>query len=341
MSGGEFDLIARLVERMPPPGPQMRVASGDDAAVTEPRGTATATTIDTIVEGVHFRLPEFPLEAVGRKALAAALSDLAAMGAEPGEAYVSLGAPASLGEDDLLRVGDGMAEVAAREGVTVAGGDVTRAPALTLTVACVGYERHGAELVTRAGAEPGDVLAVTGELGGAAGGLLVLDGLDDGGALRGRQRSVLTSRQLDPRPRFAAGRALADAGAGAMIDVSDGLGADAGHLARASAVRAEIDLGALPLGEGLVELLGDERKARELAAGGGEDFELLAAIGHERFEEAVTAVEGLGGKLTQVGRVVQGEGVSIRDAEGSEVEARGFDHRPGRPRPGPGGGDHQ
>ena len=315
--GGEFDLIAKLVERMPPPGERVRVASGDDAAVVESTGAASATTIDTIVEGVHFTLPAFPLEAVGRKALAAALSDLAAMGAEPGEAYVSLGAPESLGEEELLRVGDGMAEVAERDGVTVAGGDVTRAPALTLTVACVGYERPGAELVTRAGAKPGDVLAVTGELGGAA------------GALRAPEVEELAVRQHDPRPRIAAGRALADAGAHAMIDVSDGLGADAGHLAEASGVRIEIDLDEIPLGGGLVALLGDEREARELAAGGGEDFELLAAISPDRFEEAVAAVEGLGERLTQVGRVVQGEGVSIRDAEGSEVEPRGFDHMRG------------
>lgn len=231
----EFDLIAKLVERMPAPGPRVRIASGDDAAVVDPGGRATATTIDTIVEGVHFTLPGHPLEAVGRKALAAALSDLAAMGAEAGEAYVSLGAPETLGDEDLLRLADGMAEVAEREGVTVAGGDVTRAPALTLAVACVGYERPSARLVTRDGARPGDALVVTGELGGAA------------GALRSPGIAGLAARQHDPRPRFAAGRALADAGAGAMIDISDGLGADAGHVAKASGAALEIEL-ALPLG---------------------------------------------------------------------------------------------
>jgi thiamine-monophosphate kinase len=316
MEGGEFDLIAKLVERMPPPGPRLRVASGDDAAVTEPSGRATATTIDTVVQGVHFVLPDYPLEAVGRKALAAALSDLAAMGAEPGEAYVSLGAPDSLDQEELLRVGDGMAEVAAREGVSVAGGDVTRAPALTLTVACVGYEPAGSEFVTRAGAAAGDVLAVTGDLGAAA------------GALEAPEVEQLAARQHDPRPRFAAGRALAEAGAHAMIDVSDGLGADAGHMAKASGTRIEIELETLPIGEALVSAFGEE-KARELAAAGGEDFELLAAIPPERLEEAVAAVEALGERLTQVGRVVQGEGVSIRDAGGNEVEPRGFDHMRG------------
>src|SRR5918996_2278289 len=136
MGEGEFELIARLVKRLPAAKQGLRIASGDDAAVIEPSGRAAATTIDATVEGVHFTLPEFPPAAVGRKALAAALSDLAAMGAEPGEAYVALGAPERLGRDQLLGGGDGVAKIAAREGVTVAGGDVTRAPALMLTVAC-------------------------------------------------------------------------------------------------------------------------------------------------------------------------------------------------------------
>src|SRR5687767_4599854 len=108
MVEGEFDLIARLVERLPSAGPRLRVGSGDDASVVDD-GRASATTVDAVVEGVHFTLPEFPLPAVGRKALAAALSDLAAMGAEPGEAYVVLAAPDSLSSDELTQVADGVA----------------------------------------------------------------------------------------------------------------------------------------------------------------------------------------------------------------------------------------
>src|SRR5918999_1174540 len=124
--GSEFELIAKLVERLPAPGEGVRIGSGDDAAVTEPRSQAAATTVDAFVEGVHFTLPEFPLRAVGRKALAAALSDLAAMGAEPGEAYVVLGVPRRLDADALREVALGLAEVAEREGASVVGGDLTR-----------------------------------------------------------------------------------------------------------------------------------------------------------------------------------------------------------------------
>src|SRR5204862_6960390 len=128
---GEFELLAKLRERLPQPSPRVKLGSGDDAAVTVPGG-ATATSVDAIVNGVHFRRGESGLETVGRKALATALSDLAAMGAEPGEAYVVLGAPPALDEEDFLTLLDGLLGLAAATGTTLAGGDVTRAPALTL-----------------------------------------------------------------------------------------------------------------------------------------------------------------------------------------------------------------
>jgi thiamine-monophosphate kinase len=328
MATGEFDLIARLVERLPPPGPRLRVGSGDDAAVVEPAGAAAVTTVDGIVEGVHFTLPEFPLGAVGRKALGAALSDLAAMGAEPGEAYVALGASPELEESELLEIADGLAEVALREHVAVAGGDLVRSPQLALTVTCVGYERPGIKIVTRAGARPGDVVAVTGELGGAAAALRLLGdgaaaGLDPG------VRDALLARQLDPRPRIAAGRALAAHGATAMIDISDGLGADAGHVAQASAVSVSIELQTVPLPEGIAAVAEGERAALELAASGGEDYELLATIPPERLDAAVAAVADTGVRLTEIGQVMEGFGVTIMDAQGRAVPASGFDHMRG------------
>jgi thiamine-monophosphate kinase len=330
MASGEFDLIARLVERLPPPGPRVRVGSGDDAAVTESAQAATATTVDAIVEGVHFTLPEFPLPAVGRKALAGALSDLAAMGAEPGEAYIALGAPEGLTEEDLLAVGDGLAEVAEREGVSVAGGDVTRAPVLSLAVTCVGHERPGIALVTRGGAQPGDAVAVTGELGGAAAALSLL--ADASGApkkLGDETRRRLLARQLDPRPRLAAGLALAAGGANAMIDISDGLGADAGHLARASGVALVVELGHLPLAEGAAEVAGSEERARELAVAGGEDFELLVCLPPEGLENATKAVADAGYPLTRIGEATEGEPGTVSDTDGRRLESEGFDHMRG------------
>jgi len=324
MSDGEFELIARLLERLPPPGPRVRIPSGDDAAVTEHDGPLVIS-VDALVEGVHFTLPQFPMKAVGRKALAAALSDLAAMGSEPLEAFVVLGVPDGGEGDGLLELADGMAEVAERDGVAVVGGDVTRAPALLMSVTAIGTEAADAPLVARSGAEPGDVIAVTGELGGAACALALLLEPDAQGP-SAELRDEILARQLDPRPRLAAGRALAKAGAKAMIDVSDGLAADAGHLAWSSGVRLEIELERLPLAPGVEEIASSTGNARATAAAGGEDYELLVALSPERVTDVAAAVEATGTRLTTIGTAVSGEGVSVRDADGRELDLPGYDH---------------
>jgi thiamine-monophosphate kinase len=328
MSASEFDLIAAINERLPSPGPRVRVASGDDAAVVEPRA-ASAITVDAVVDGVHFRLPDFGGRAAGRKALGAALSDLAAMGAAQGEAYVVVGAPEELADAELLEVAEGIAEVATRESITVAGGDLVRAPALIISVTAVGYEPGATRLVTRAGARPRDVVAVTGELGGAAAGLRLIERESAPEGLSREQREALVARQLDPTPRLREGRALGAAGATAMIDISDGLGADAGHLAEAGECRIEIDLGKLPVAEGVAAVTGGERAALELAASGGEDYELLVTLPPERLEQAIAAVAEAGSRLTEIGYVTEGRGVRLALPGGGELEPRGFDQRRG------------
>src|SRR6476646_11003683 len=205
---GEFEFLARLRERLPEDGQKVKLGSGDDAAVTVPGG-ATATSIDALVEGVHFRRGEAEPAAVGRKALATALSDLAAMGAGTGEAYVALGVPGDLAEAELLGLLDGMLELAAATGTTLAGGDLTRAPALTLAVTVVGHASGPDRLVPRSGAQPGDVLVVTGELGGAAAGRLLLVRPELGSQVAEATAERLRGRQLDPSPRLRSGRALA------------------------------------------------------------------------------------------------------------------------------------
>src|SRR5690242_4179779 len=171
---GEFEFLARLRERLPEGGLKVKLGSGDDAAVTVPGG-ATATSVDALVEGVHFRRGEAEPATIGRKALATALSDLAAMGAEAGEAYVAMGVPEDRGEAELLALLDGMLELAGKTGTTLAGGDLTRSPALTLAVTVVGHAPAPDALVPRGGARPGDLIVISGEIGGAAAGRLLLD----------------------------------------------------------------------------------------------------------------------------------------------------------------------
>ena len=229
---GEFELLARVRERLPPPGGRVRVGSGDDAAVTVPGG-ATATSVDALVEGVHFSRDGAGLGQVGSKALAAALSDLAAMGAEPGEAYVVLDRPARARRGRLPRG-------RRRDGRAWPRPPGPRSPAATSPAARFspsrspwsGMRRPRSASCAARGARPGDALVLTGELGGAAAGLLLAEPRRRR-PRRPRRPPRCAARQLEPVPRLAAGRALAAAGATAMIDVSDGLGADAGHLAAA------------------------------------------------------------------------------------------------------------
>lgn len=321
---GEFELLARLRGRLPAAGPRVRLGPGDDAAVTEP-GAATATSVDAVVEGVHFERSWGSLGQIGHKALASALSDLAAMGAEPGEAYVVLTVPPDLDEDGCIELLDGMLALARATGVTLAGGDITRGPALAVAATVVGHAEAPERFVSRAGARPGDALVVTGDLGAAAAGRLLLGRPELAAAVGESVAARLRARQLQPEPRLRAGIALARAGAHAMIDISDGLGGDAAHLAEASGARLEVE-GPLPLAEGVVELA--EAAAEDplrLAVSGGEDYELLAALAPERLDAARAAVGRAGAALTAVGRVDEGEGVRIRRPGGGLVEARGYD----------------
>jgi thiamine-monophosphate kinase len=324
---GEFELLAKLRERLPKASPRVKLGSGDDAAVTMPAG-ATATSVDALVDGVHFRRAESGLDAIGRKALATALSDLAAMGAEAGEAYVTLGAPADFGEGDFLVLLDGLLGLAGETGVTLAGGDVTRAPALTLAITVVGHAASAEAFVSRAGAQPGDVLVLTGELGGAGAGRLILDNPSLAPAAPDDTAARLRGRQLEPTPRLRSGLALAAAEARAMIDLSDGLAGDSAHIARASGVALEIDAAALPLAKGLAEVAAAAgRDPLQLAVSGGEDYELLAALPPDRLNDASTAVgEAAETRLTRIGRVAAGEGVEIRLPGGEPLEAAGYDH---------------
>src|SRR5918994_5339168 len=310
---GEFALIARLAELLRGgrggSGSAAAVGIGDDAAVTI-AGGPTATSVDAFVEGVHFRRETASASAIGAKALAAALSDLAAMGATPGEAYVAVGIPESMGEDECVELYSGLSRVADETGAAVVGGDVTRAAELFLVVTVVGRPGGGAAFVGRDGAGVGETVVVTGELGGAAAGLLLLEREDLVGAVDADTAAALRLRQLEPTARLSSGAALAATGATAMIDVSDGVGADAAQLAAASGIGVEIELERLPLQAGVAavaEAAGLDRY--ELALGGGEDYELLAVLPASRVDEAVRVTSTAGAPLTPVGLTAAERGV--------------------------------
>lgn len=326
---GEFELIAAIRERVEAAagagGSEVLLGSGDDAAVVAARG-AVVTSVDAAVEGVHFERATFSPRAIGHKALAAGLSDLAAMGAVPGEAYVQLLLPDDVSPEACLELADGLAAVAAAHGVAIAGGDVTRSPVLALAITVNGRLADPDRAVRRSGAAPGEALVVTGELGGAAAGLLVLREPELARALDAEVADALRARQLTPRPRLEAGGGLARAGATAMIDLSDGLGADAGHVAAASGVAAQIELQRLPLQAGVeavAEAAGIDRF--ELAAARGEDYELLAALPRARVESARREAAGAGVRLTEIGSIEDGAGVRLTGPDGALRRATGHD----------------
>jgi thiamine-monophosphate kinase len=329
----EFDLIEAIRTRLAERGGRLVIGSGDDAAVVRADGL-TVTSVDGFVEGVHFRLATTSMRDLGHKCLAAAASDVAAMGARAGEAYFVLGLPEHLAPEEVTQFAEGAEALAAELGFTICGGDLSRSHELFVAVTATGHAATEGELVSRAGAQPGDRLGVTGALGGAGAGLLLLErklhGLDaDTGA-------VLIERQLRPRPRMEAGRALARAGARAMIDVSDGIASDGARLAEQSEVLVEIVLASLPIEDGVAAVAEQAGiDPIELAASAGEDYELLFAAPEGAAGDLEAAADEAATSVTWIGRVREGRGVRLLGADGTERSLAGWDHL--APRAGPPG----
>ncbi len=308
----EFRLIDRL--RRLGAGTGVALGIGDDAALLEPSaGSHLVAATDTLVAGVHFP-DRTRAEDLGYKALAVNLSDLAAMGARPRWALLALTLPEA-NEPWLDEFADGWQELAAETGVSLVGGDLTQGP-LTITVEVLGEVPAG-QALRRAGARPGDRIAVTGTLGAAA---LALRHLEAGETPAPPLLECLNR----PRPRLAAGRALRGL-ASACIDVSDGLAADLSHLVEASAVGARIDLARLPLAEPL-RGLGDE--GVELALSGGDDYELCFSYEPALGDAVAAALAATETPVTEIGEITAEAGIAWRTAGGERFEpkATGYGH---------------
>ena len=312
----EFQLIDLFTRALPCAGEGVVVGVGDDAAVLRaPRGEVLCATVDALVEGVHFDR-RFTPEDVGWKALAVNLSDLAAMGARPLWALIALAVTGREPPARLARIARGLGACARRHGLAVAGGNVTRARDLSLTVTVLGAAgpRH---VLRRAGARPGDVLLVSGTIGDAA-----LGRAPDA-------PPALAARQRRPAPRLALGRGLA-AIASAAIDVSDGLVQDLGHLCDASGTGATVRLEDLPLSPAYRRAVRRSPDRWGAALGGGEDYELLVAVPPDRVRAALAAARRARTPLTAVGTVDRASGLRLRGPEGALHPAvRGHDHLAG------------
>ncbi|MDN3553495.1 thiamine-phosphate kinase [Halomonas almeriensis] len=311
----EFALINRFLA----PDPNVPVSGvslgvGDDAALLEPAaGQRLVVSVDTSMVDVHFPAAA-PAHAIGHRALAVSLSDLAAMGARARWCLMSLTLPEP-DEAWVKAFAEGFHALCHSSGVGLAGGDVTRGE-LAIGVTVMGEVPPG-EALTRAGSRPGDWLAVTGSLGGGAGGLASWQ------AGERDLTAALLSRYLLPVPRLSAGRALRGL-ASAAIDISDGLLADLEHLCQASGVGAELWPGALPMAEGLVDEWG-EAAARQAALNGGDDYELLVSMPPSFLEPARQRLAELGVALTVIGRFTTEPGLTGVDAPVSS----GWQHFPG------------
>ncbi|WP_028932512.1 thiamine-phosphate kinase [Pseudonocardia spinosispora] len=304
---GEFGLISRVTAGRVHPASTL-LGPGDDAALVAAPDGRVAASVDMLVQGVHFRLDWSTPEQIGRKAAAVNMADVAAMGAVPTALLVGLGCPPTTRSDLAEGLADGLWAEAMTQGAGVVGGDVVSAPSVTISVTVLG-DLQGRPPVTRSGARPGDVLAVAGRLGWAAAGLSVLT--------RGFRSPVeVVGAHRVPAPPYAAGPEAAAAGATSMIDVSDGLLADLGHVAEASSVSIDVRSEALPPATRLVEVaaaLGADPMRWVLT--GGEDHALVAT-----FPPDAT----LPPAWTPIGSVSEGTGVTVDNTPYDG--AAGWDH---------------
>jgi thiamine-monophosphate kinase len=331
MELSEDELIEAIRRVVDAEHPGVLLGIGDDAALVAPGSGETVLTTDMLIEGVHFERGSISPRDLGAKAIVVNVSDIAAMAASPRYALVSLGLPEDVEAAWVVELAAGMRAACDEYALALVGGDTDRAPVVVVSVSVAGDVAPG-RAVPRSGARVGDAVVVTGELGAAAGGFALSRAHPSRAAAAlsqpwGRELAEALAR---PVARVGEARTLAQAGATAMMDISDGLAKDLARLCRASGVGARVELARVPVAAALragAETLGVDALA--LALGGGEDYELLATLPPEAVGPARAALdERFGVPLAEIGRIVEGSGLVAVDADGREapLEPVGWDH---------------
>jgi len=326
---GERALIERLRVRAGTPPSWITLGIGDDAAVMQPeRGTSDVVTTDALIDGVHFRRDWTAPQAIGHKALSTSLSDLAAMGATPRAALLSLALPQDLPLCDFDGIVDGFVALGAETGTHLIGGNLTRTPGpLTLDTTAIGAVRPR-RVLTRKDGRPGDELYVTGSLGAAAAGLAMLEAGAGRAALE-QAEAACVDRYERPQPRLRCGIVVGRSRAArACMDLSDGLADAASQIASASGTGCVIDANRVPVAEGVMTWAArTSRDPLELALSGGEDYELLFAVSPRRRRAFVAAMKRSGNlRCTLVGRLTTELGARLQHVDRVVPLRLGFSH---------------
>jgi thiamine-monophosphate kinase len=326
---GEFGLIGRLAGKLGRPDESVIVGIGDDAAVLKaPAGYDAVMTTDMLVEGVHFLPETIPWHPLGFKALAVSISDIAAMGGIPRHAVLSLAIPSHVPVESLETLYEGVAEASRAYDTLVVGGDIVKTDdRFVLSVTLLGYVESGRALL-RSGAKPGDVVFVSGTVGGSAAGLTVLQGND--GKLPEAERARLAEFHQKPRPQVRLGRLLLESGACTSCnDISDGLASELNEIAQASGVGMEIEREHIPMDPAVISLARAlQEDPLKYALFGGEDYQLVGTARADVFLALQSEAQRLGISLTPIGCVTAEPGVWLRGGgeERVRLEAKGYRH---------------
>lgn len=318
---GEFELIAQLFAPLAK-SPGAFGLTDDAALVTPPPGCDLVVTADALVEGVHFFVDD-PADSIAKKALRVNLSDLAAKGAEPTSYLLVLSLPSRVDMEWLRQFAGGLAEDQQSFGISLVGGDTTSTPGpLTIAITAFGHVPAGS-MIRRAGAQTGDLVFVSGTIGDGGAGLACLKG--ECASLSSDEREYLVRRYRLPEPRLRLGQALRGL-ASAALDVSDGLLGDLEHIAEVSAVRIAVDAGRIPLSAAARAAWVENAAVR--AAISGDDYEIAFTLPASKRDAALAAASESGIPVSEIGRVVAGQGAALLDSEGREIplSRKGFTH---------------